>query len=80
MVLVQVAREKEEDSDDEELTNLLEGFVVDEARGVFGDIELSSLDLLAKLPVRQNTITLTHWCLSRILQGSLSAVCQRCLG
>jgi hypothetical protein len=46
--------------DDEELTNLLEGLVVDEAGGVFGDIELTSLDLLAKLPVRQNTIALTH--------------------
>ena len=39
-----------------ELGYLLEGFVVNKARGVFGNIELTLLDLLSKLPVRGNSL------------------------
>jgi hypothetical protein len=65
-------------------TNLLEGFVVNETRSVFGDLELTFLDLLAKFPVRRkrsyvNTLYLTNltWeseCLLSIMEKMLSTL------
>jgi hypothetical protein len=56
-------------------TNLLEGFVVDETSSVFGDLELTFLDLLAKFPVRRKEVMLIH-CISLILHGNLNVFCQ----
>lgn len=56
-------------------TNLLEGLVVDEAGCIFGNLELTFLDLLAKFPVRQKGVALTHY-LSLILHGIRNVFCR----